>query len=49
MNGLVTKSCEPTGNAREFDINERIASFPTIFDTLWYEEVVILYNKPIDG
>ena len=28
---LVTESCEPT---REFDINERIASFPTIYDTL---------------
>ena len=29
---LVTESCEPT---REFDINERIASFPTIYDTLY--------------
>ena len=35
MNGLVTNGLEPTGNAREFDINERIASFPTIYDTLW--------------
>ena len=35
MNGLVTIASEPTGNAREFDINERIASFPTIYDTLW--------------
>ena len=34
MNGLVTIASEPTGNAREFDINERIASFPTIYDTL---------------
>ena len=35
MNGLVTIASELTGNAREFDINERIASFPTIYDTLW--------------
>ena len=33
---LVTKSCEPT---REFDINERIASFPTIYDALWFYQV----------
>ena len=54
MNGLVTKSCEPTGNARELDINERIASFPTIYDTLWFHKVseffhpIILFSALLD-
>ena len=44
MNGLVTNGLEPTGNAREFDINERIASFPTIYDKLWYGPLLVFHN-----